>query len=347
MRKTEALLRWYDSEGRSLPFRGTRDPYRVWLSEIMLQQTQTATVGPYYQRFTSRFPDLRSLAEASLEEVLKLWEGLGYYSRARNLHKTAAMVQNDLGGRWPESAEGLQKLPGIGPYTAAAIASIAFREPVPAIDGNLMRVLSRLYLVEEDIGIPRVRRQLYTLGLELMPADRPGDMNQALMDLGATVCLPGTPDCGRCPLRFGCAAFKAGEPERLPIRAAKRAPRVIPMAVVLITDRGRVYVRQRREKLLQGLYVFWLHEGDDSAEAAAQALHMQPDELQLLGRARHVFTHRVWEMALYHAQIAPDRAPRGGQFVSLEELEALPMPSAMRAALNFARDILKGDMQHG
>ena len=223
------LLAWYDREGRKLPFRGTKDPYLIWISETMLQQTQTGTAAGYYLRFIARFPDVQSLAAASQQEVLKLWEGLGYYSRARNLHKAAVIVAGEMNAQMPRTAAALQTLPGIGPYTAAAIASIAYDEPLPAMDGNLTRVISRLYLVEEDVGIPSVKRRLYQLGLGLMPEGRAGDMNQALMDLGATVCLPGTPDCPDCPLQGSCAAYEAGEPERLPLLPLKKPPRVIPL----------------------------------------------------------------------------------------------------------------------
>lgn len=331
------LLAWYDRQGRSLPFRGTRDPYRVWLSEIMLQQTQTATVAGYYLRFLQRFPDVEALAAAEEQSVLKAWEGLGYYSRARNLLRTARIVSGELGGRFPDSAEGLQRLPGIGPYTAAAIASIAYGERVPAIDGNLTRVISRLYDVEEDVAIPSVRRRLGRLGLDLMPADRPGDMNQALMDLGATVCLPGTPDCERCPLSEDCLAFALGEPERLPLLPQRRPQKVIELSVLLLTCGGRVMVRRRQEALLRGLYVFYLHEG--GAERAAEALGLAPGDLRWLRDARHVFTHRVWQMKLYHAAL--NERVKGGEWVTAEELAALPLPTAMRAAREEAMRLLK------
>ena len=265
MHITHALLRWYDSNRRSLAFRGTRDPYRVWLSEIMLQQTRAQTVEGYYLRFLAQFPDVYALAQAEEQAVLKAWEGLGYYTRARNLHRAAKMVAQELGGQFPRTAEGLQKLPGIGPYTAAAVASIAFDQPVPAIDGNLIRVLSRLYLVEDDVGIPSVKRRLYQLGLGLMPDTRAGDMNQALMDLGATICLPGTPDCAACPLTGFCLACQEGEPERLPVLPRKKPPREIPVAVVLLRHGDRVFVTRRTQTLLWGLYVFYLLEGEDEA----------------------------------------------------------------------------------
>ena len=188
------LLAWYDAHGRVLPFRGTKDPYRIWLSEIMLQQTRTETVGAYYTRFLARFPDVFALADAPEQDVLKCWEGLGYYSRARNLHKAAKQVAQQYHGSFPADLDALRALPGVGDYTAAAVASIAFDLPAPAMDGNLTRVLSRFHGVREDVGMPSVKRRLLDLAQGDMPPVRCGDFNQALMDLGATVCIPGTPD---------------------------------------------------------------------------------------------------------------------------------------------------------
>lgn len=334
------LLSWYDREGRNLPFRGTKDPYLIWVSEIMLQQTQTGTVAGYYRRFIERFPDVQTLAAASEQAVLKLWEGLGYYSRARNLHKAAKMVAYEMSGRMPRTATALQALPGIGLYTAAAIASIAYDEPVPAMDGNLTRVISRLYLVEEDVSIPWVRRKLHELGLALMPVSRAGDMNQALMDLGATLCVSGTPDCFNCPLRSGCAAYEAGEPERLPLLPLKKPPRAIPLAVVIITCKGKVLVTLREEALLRGLYVFHLMEHASGSDAVAKALRVPPSSLRPLGKARHVFTHRIWEMIIYHAEIDSAQMMPNGLWVTPEEMELLPFPTAMRMAKGLAHELL-------
>ncbi len=345
---TDLILKWYRREGRELPFRGTKDPYLIWLSEIMLQQTRTETVGAYYLRFIECFPTVQALAEAEEQEVLKLWEGLGYYSRARNLHRAAKAVVAEFGGQLPRTAEALQQLPGIGPYTAAAIASIAFDEPVPAMDGNLQRVLSRLYLVEEDIGIPSVRRKLYQLGLGLMPKAGAGDVNQALMDIGATICLPGTPDCGRCPLQRHCQAYQQGEPELLPRMQKKKPPREVPMAVLLLTHAGRILVLQRQQALLRGLYTYVLLEdvaGQDAVRQQLQAWGLPHAVLHDLGPARHVFTHRVWQMTVYHADLTEEEANRlavpEAQWVTVKEMHALPFPTAMRAARQWADSLLK------
>ncbi len=351
---TALILNWYRREGRELPFRGTKDPYLIWLSEIMLQQTRTETVGAYYLRFIESFPTVQALAQAEEQEVLKLWEGLGYYSRARNLHRAAKAVVAELGGRLPRTAEALQQLPGIGPYTAAAIASIAFDEPVPAMDGNLQRVLSRLYLVEEDIGIPSVKRKLYQLGLGLMPKVGAGDVNQALMDIGATICLPGTPDCGRCPLQQRCLAYQQGEPELLPRMQKKKPPREVPMAVLLLTYAGRILVLQRQQALLRGLYTYLLLEdvaGQDEVRQQLKAWGLPHVELLELSVARHVFTHRVWQMTVYHADLTSEEAKRlsipDGQWVTAGEMDALPFPTAMRAARQWADSLLKQEPAQG
>jgi len=340
---TRRLLAWYDRHQRAFPFRGTREPYRVWLSEIMLQQTRTETVGPYYECFLALFPDVHALARASEQEVLKAWEGLGYYNRARNLHKAARLVAGELQGIFPTTSAKLRQLPGVGPYAAAAIASIAYDEPVPAMDGNLNRVISRLFLVEEDIGTPSVRRQLYDLGLSLMPARRAGDMNQALMDLGATICLPGTPDCARCPLQADCKSFQEGDPASLPVMQAKRPPRQVDVAVCLLFCDGKVLLVRRQEALLRGLYVFLLHEGDAGPAAALMRVRrFAPRNIfvEEVGAARHVFTHRVWNMRIYVARATACLPVKDGVWADLETLASLPLPVAMRAAKQAARQVL-------
>ena len=342
MNITTDLLRWYDQHKRTFAFRGTRDPYRIWVSEIMLQQTRTETAEGYYIRFMDLFPDVFALARAQEQQVLKSWEGLGYYSRARNLHKTARMVA-EQGGVFPVTAAELETLPGIGPYTAAAIASIAYDEPVPSMDGNLNRVLSRLFLIEEDIGIPSVRRRLYELGRGLMPVPRAGDMNQALMDLGAGICLPGTPDCAACPLSVHCLAFREGEPELLPILPQKKPPKDIPMAVVLLRYEGKIFVTKRRETLLNGLYVFFLLEHSDKPADVLKHLrsrNIRPESLVEIGRARHIFSHRIWHMTIYLADVSGDKTPCEGLWVGQDEMDALPFPTAMKAAKELARQSL-------
>ena len=336
------LLAWYDQHRRTLPFRGTKDPYRIWVSEIMLQQTRTETVAGYYTRFIDRFPDVFALADAPEEDVLKCWEGLGYYSRARNLHKAAKAVTEQYGGKFPADLEKLRALPGVGDYTAAAVASIAFNIPAPAMDGNLTRVLSRFHGIRQDVDIPAVKRRLADLGREDMPDTRCGDFNQALMDLGATVCTPGTPDCEACPLRPLCNAYHEGDAETLPIKAAAKPPKEIQMAVALITCQGRIWMNQRKETLLKNLWVYHLTENDENRqdmEKAIKALGIRASYTSGLGSARHIFTHRVWNMTLYHFEAASAEC-REGRFVTLNEMNALPIPTAMKAAKEQAAKLL-------
>ena len=336
------LLDWYDANRRVLPFRGTRDPYAVWISEIMLQQTRTDTVSGYYTRFLNRFPNIAALAQADEQKVLKYWEGLGYYSRARNLHKAAQIMQREYGGRFPAAYEGIRALPGVGDYTAAAVASIAYRLPYPAIDGNLTRVLARVHGVREDVGRPSVKRLIHELGEREIDRERPGDWNQALMDLGATICVPGTPDCARCPLQAQCDAYAQGDADQLPIRAAARPPVPVDVGVGLVIAEGRV-LTIKRDAALQGLWTFLLCEGDSTPEGMArklEALGMQANRIIPLGEARHVFTHRIWNMQLYRVDLPAMPGRTAGQWADAQTLTGLPLPTAMKAARRAAMDIL-------
>ena len=337
------LLDWYDANRRVLPFRGTRDPYAVWISEIMLQQTRTDTVSGYYTRFMNRFPNIAALAQADEQEVLKYWEGLGYYSRARNLHKAAQIMQREYGGRFPTTYEGIRALPGVGDYTAAAVASIAYRLPYPAIDGNLTRVLARVHGVREDVDRPSVRRLIRELGEREIDRERPGDWNQALMDLGATICVPGTPDCARCPLQAQCDAYAQGDADQLPIRAAARPPVPVDVGVGLVIAEGRVLTIKRDAALLKGLWTFLLCEGDSTPEGMArklEALGMQANRIIPLGEARHVFTHRIWNMQLYRVDLPAMPGRTAGQWADAQTLTGLPLPTAMKAARRAVMDIL-------
>ncbi len=323
------LLRWYDAHARTLPWRGEHDPYRVWLSEIMLQQTQTQTVKGYYARFLARFPDVFALAEAPEQEVLKLWEGLGYYSRARNLHAAAKVVSGELGGRFPGNAEGLRKLPGVGPYAANAIASIAYGEPVPALDGNQARVLGRVLAWEAALKTPF---DLLRPAMELLDLERPGDYNQALMDLGAGVCTPKGPKCEQCPVAGHCVAQAEDAQLDFPRRLAPVAKVEQDWTIVLArTDRG-LLVRRRPRGLLGGLYEFAAVEGHyDEAGLIAQLEAQGFAGVRLEQRlpdSRHVFTHRVWRMQGWLA--ACEAFPEGFLPADAARLAALPFPSALR-----------------
>lgn len=247
------LLGWYHSERREMPWREEPSPYRVWISEIMLQQTQVATVIPYFERFVNRFPDVESLAAADQQEVLKLWEGLGYYSRARNLHKGAVFVRDERGGELPGSYHELLTIPGIGPYTAAAIASIAFGEAEAVVDGNVIRVASRLWTLAGDSAKIPFRQAISVRLNKLIPKDTPGDFNQAMMELGALVCVPRNPKCAECPLNAVCAAWKKGVVDQFPHKVKRKKPPHYHVAVALILNKkGQILVAQRREDQMLG-----------------------------------------------------------------------------------------------
>ena len=336
MKLNELLLDWYDANARSLPWRGTRDPYRVWLSEIMLQQTRTGAVERYYARFLERFPDVFALADAPEDEVLKLWEGLGYYSRARNLHRAAKRVA-ERGGVFPGSVEGLMELPGIGPYAARAIASIAYDLPVPALDGNQMRVLSRCFAVERVLKTPF---DLEREALDCLDRARPGDYNQALMDLGASICIPKRPRCAGCPLFPVCRAKE--DPERYPLRPAPVAKREEPRTVFLIETPSGIVIRRRdHEKLLGGLYEFPSVEGNlNRAEAGAFLAELGFRELrnfEPLPGAKHVFTHLIWQMRGW--RVRADDIPAGALTADADGLRARAFPSALRKYLEIALEL--------
>lgn len=324
------LLSWYDRCARALPWRGERAPYRIWLSEIMLQQTQAETVKGYYARFLAAFGDVAALAAADEQTVLKLWEGLGYYSRARNLHAAARLVAGELGGAFPDSAEGLRKLPGIGPYAANAIASIAYGEPVPALDGNQARVLSRVLAWEDVVVTPF---DLLSPATALMDRARPGDYNQALMDLGAAICTPKSPKCDACPVAGHCRAFAADAALEYPRKRPPTVKKQQDWTILLMTERGRLLVRRRPKGLLGGLYEFVAVEGhfDDGAELVATLKGRGFEGVRLirpLPEAKHVFTHLVWHMRGWQAEC--DAFPEGYTAIDRKQLNALPFPSALR-----------------
>jgi A/G-specific adenine glycosylase len=252
------LLCWYDHHRRDLPWRDEPDPYRVWVSEVMLQQTQVTTVVPYYERFLDRFPILADLAAAPLEDVLKAWEGLGYYARARNMHAAARQAVTDHAGRLPENYAALRRLPGFGDYTAGAVASIAFGERVPAVDGNVKRVLARLLAITDDVTRGPIARRLRAIAADLVPPARPGDFNQALMELGATLCTPTAPRCLLCPVKDECQGLAQGIHESLPVKAPRRErPHYDVTAAVIRRDDGRLLIAQRKpEAMLGGLWEF-------------------------------------------------------------------------------------------
>jgi A/G-specific adenine glycosylase len=298
------LLRWYDREARDLPWRRTNDPYAVWVSEIMLQQTRVDTVVPYYQRFLERFPTAQALAEADEDSVLSLWSGLGYYRRARLLHAGVREVVARYGGEVPEDAEARLALPGIGRYTAGAIGSIAFNRPEPIVDGNVTRVLARLKGIDLPVGTTALNKRLWMEAEELVPTDRPGDFNQALMELGATLCTPKQPRCEACPLRGECTAYADGSVERLPVPKARTPPkRVDLVAVVASTGRGsskRVWLTKETKSLFGGLWS--VPTSEESPSAALRALNLRarihPTPASVV---EHTLSHRKLHVTVHHA----------------------------------------------
>ena len=310
----EALLAWYAQSKRDLPWRRTRDPYCIWISEIMLQQTRVEAVKPYYARFLSVCPTVKALAELPEEQLLKLWEGLGYYSRARNLQKAARAVLAEHEGSMPADYRALLRLPGIGEYTAGAIASIAFGIPAPAVDGNVLRVLARVLADTRNILDARVKRDYEAALMKVTDPHRPGDFNQALIELGATLCGPNLPpDCARCPLAAHCLAHKKGLTDVLPVREKKKPRRREYKTVLWLRD-GTHTLLHRRDKtgLLAGLYELPSLEGEASEEeilAYVRSLGLEPIRLQQSKNAKHVFTHVEWHMTGYEVSLADTNLP--------------------------------------
>lgn len=313
---TEGLLPWYTVNKRDLPWRQSREPYAVWVSEIMLQQTRVEAVIPYYRRFMQALPDVRALADAPEEQLLKLWEGLGYYSRVRNMQAAAGQIVEK--GGFPQTAEELKKLKGFGDYTAGAVASIAFAQRAAAVDGNVLRVWTRMERVGESIKIPSVKRACTRAVLEAMPEEAdPGQYNQALMELGATVCTPRSPDCAHCPVQAHCGAFAADEAEDYPVKDPKPAKAVEEFDVYLIVKDGRALVRKRpKSGLLAGLWEF--PHGKLPVRVKQE---LPPVDV------KHVFTHKIWLMHGLRAELAGEA--EGCVWVDAQELAALPMPTPM------------------
>ena len=332
----DKILRWYDQEKRDLPWRNSSDPYAIWVSEIMLQQTRVETVRDYYRRWMERFPDIKRLAEADLQTVLKLWEGLGYYSRAKNLHKAAQQIYEEMGGIFPSSYKQILNLPGVGPYTAGAIASIAFGYPIPAVDGNVLRIMSRIFALAEinQRDVQAAIREQVALGF---PSGRAADFSQALMELGALVCLPRNPVCSNCPLTNECQAYAQNKQALWPIVKEKNRVRKIKRQVAVIKNGDYILMHQRPSKgLLADLWEFPGVEGSCKKDFAAEFADEYGVRLKIgkhLLDARHVFTHLVWEMKVYEAMLeSNDNLTQRTEFrwVNQEEIEKLAIPTAFK-----------------
>ena len=350
----EGLLRWYRKERRDLPWRRSRNPYHIWVSEIMLQQTRVDTVIPYFNRFVGRFPTLRHLAEAPEDDVLKHWEGLGYYSRARNLQAAAREVVEHYGGEVPRGKAEVSGLKGVGPYTTGAILSIAYDQPEPAVDGNVMRVLSRYFCLEDDIARPATRVAMESLAQSLIPEGQAADFNQALMELGAMVCTPKSPSCPACPVGERCEGRLQGRERELPVKTkAKKARPVFRLAALIEGTgayAGKVLVRQRPETgLLAQMWELphieapdeeiWnrLDEGAGLLEAALaeDGVRVKASN-EVVGEAQHIFTHLVWKIKVLGAAALEERyvADRTGyRWIGPEEFENYAWPNVFRKLL--------------
>jgi A/G-specific adenine glycosylase len=293
------VMRWFEAHARDLPWRRRRSPYRVWLSEMMLQQTQVETAIPYFKRFVARFPSVKALSDASLDEVLKLWEGLGYYARARNLHRAAQRVSREMNGRFPQTVEGLMQLPGVGRYSAGAIASLAFGVDAPVLDGNVIRVLCRVFAIKHDPREPKTREQLWSLAESLLPGGHAAQFNEGLMELGATVCTPRAPRCERCPIASLCDARRLGLQEELPVKRARKTTPHYDVTAALIRRNGRVLIAQRPpDGMLGGLWEFpgGKREGGESLAACLRRELLEELNIDVeVGRQitiiKHAFTH--------------------------------------------------------
>lgn len=332
------LLSWYSEGARALPWREDASPYRVWVSEVMLQQTRVEAVKPYFERFVEAVPGVADLAGCEEEGLLKLWEGLGYYNRVRNMKAAAVQIMEEYGGSIPSSYEELLSLKGVGRYTAGAIASIAYGVPVPAVDGNVLRILSRVAGDTRDIAKQAVRSNMEKRLEEVIPNDAAGQFNQALMELGATVCLPnGEPVCEKCPWRDMCVAKRDGLTGKLPVKSGHAKRKVEERTVLLIRDGEKVALRKRPKKgLLAGMYEFPNEEGYMSMEEAVsyvKDLHLLPLRVEPLADAKHIFSHVEWRMKGYAVRVeAADEGECGILFAETADFsENYPMPSAFAA----------------
>ncbi len=354
------LVTWYEAHGRELPWRVDRDAYKIWISEIMLQQTRIEAVKPYFARFMEALPTLESLALVEEERLLKLWEGLGYYSRARNLKKCAMTVMAQHGGQLPADYEALKKLPGIGPYTAGAIGSLAYGLAVPAVDGNVLRVLSRILCSYEDIMQTGVRNKMEQLLLDHMPKETPGQFNEGIMELGETICIPnGRPFCENCPLREDCLGYAAGVQEELPVKAPKKARRIEERTVLILrylggeddhaaalkrstshgeTSEDHLWIALRKRPdtgLLAGLYELPALDGHLAEEQVRQILEAAGFDicgLQPTEKARHIFSHVEWDMTGYVVELSQLPETTDYLFVERQRLkEEYALPTAFKA----------------
>ena len=341
LRIVEPLCGWYQDNKRELPWRKDKNPYHIWISEIMLQQTRVEAVKGYYARFLERLPQIQDLAEVPEDELMKLWQGLGYYNRARNLQKAARVIMEEYQGRFPEEYEQLLELPGIGEYTAGAIASIAFGKQVPAVDGNVYRIYARLLADDSDITAGKTKKRIHDEIAGIVPKDCAGEFNQALMDLGATVCIPnGQPVCEKCPIAEFCMARRQGDMQSYPYKPVKKPRKIEDWTIFVIEYEGRYLIQQRPKKgLLAGVWEFPAQEGRLLAEEIPALFEDFGDiveEIELLGAGKHVFSHIEWHMLGYWVHMRENPKILGEEFVlsTIDELKNVySIPSAFQIYL--------------
>ncbi|MEI4770163.1 A/G-specific adenine glycosylase [Psychrobacillus sp. FJAT-51614] len=329
------LVSWFEEEKRDLPWRKTKDPYKIWVSEVMLQQTKVDTVIPYYERFISKYPSLESLASADEEELLKEWEGLGYYSRARNLQAGVKEVVEDYGSIVPSTRKEISKLKGVGPYTAGAVLSIAYSVPEHAVDGNVMRVLSRLLLIKEDIAKPKTKKVFEEAVMELIDRENPSSFNQGLMELGAVICTPTKPKCLLCPVREYCTAFFEGMQEELPVKTINKKTKIHKMKAVVIEEDGKILLEKRPSKgLLANMWQFPMVELPTATHTVEEVIEHDYRISIVKGKEiasfKHIFSHLTWEMESFEAKLTKDKGlPTNCKWFTKIEVENQPMPVPM------------------
>ncbi len=324
------LLKWFDENQRQMPWRETKNPYYIWLSEVMLQQTQVNTVRPYYNAFIERFPTIEALSTTNEEDVLKYWEGLGYYSRVRNFHEAVKEVHNKYNGKVPDDPESFQSLKGVGPYTNAAVMSIVHNHPLPAVDGNVLRVWSRLTCNDADIAQPKTKK-LFEKELQPFVETKSGDFNQAMMELGATICTPKKPICILCPVQKHCEAFAEGVVSELPVKKKKIKKKTIDYDVLYITNReGQILIRKRDTKLLNGMWEFPMFEQDTSIDAIEDELDaVITIENEPVIQTKHVFTHMTWNMKVYKAYMQKENIKPSYKWMNKNEKDTLSFSTSM------------------
>jgi len=343
------LMNWYHNNHRSLPWRETKNPYYIWISEIMLQQTQVKTVNQYFLRFIKRFPTVENLANASVDEVMKYWEGLGYYNRAVKLYQTSQVVKDEFQGRFPDNYQQLLNLPGIGPYAAGAIASIAFNLPEPAIDGNVTRVISRIFLITTDNSKAETKQKIRKFVLKVMPREKIGIFNQALMEIGATICTPRRPGCSECPVCYTCKAFLRKKQEVIPNLGKKVKPKKIAMEMALLLKENKILLVKRPPGgLLANMWALPATEAKRGNSGGYSIQNILENSYQikisqkpvLIGEVNHAFTHRIWLMKLYRFSLFSDGIfdSHKEKWISTPQLSNYAIPTAFKKLIRYSNN---------